>query len=162
MAILSVVPGHKYSLRGVLEYIYDDKLHNNRVTEKGGIGISNLFDAYDEMLLIKTIYNSTDKVEYLHIVLSLEKNECRNDVQPFTDICTMYCEFLHNLFCSQVVFAIHQNTANTHAHFIVNSVNYYDGKKVHISFQNLMSLIQYASDLLFRIGCQPCRVKSEE
>lgn len=117
---------------------------NHKKTSKdliGGIGV-NCDNAYERMQIVKQFYGKDGGREYMHFVVSFKgKKDADNVYFVAEKIAELYDGF-------QVLFAVHINTANTHIHFIINSVNVNDGHK----FSQSRSELQQLKDKINRIA----------
>lgn len=109
---------------------------NRKKTSKdliGGIGI-NYDNAYERMRTVKRFYGKEGGREYIHFVVSFRGKKDADTVYFMAEkIADLYDGF-------QVLFAVHINTANTHIHFVINSVNVKDGHKFSQSKSDLQRL----------------------
>lgn len=74
MAILKIVPGERYTLAGMIDYIGNTATHDDDILDENGVYVSNANPLMD-MLLIKKLYNKTGGLQYKQIILSLEEAE---------------------------------------------------------------------------------------
>lgn len=150
MSIFTVVLGKQYTLRGMIDYIFDEYLHDNSIIAKGYV-YTRPDDPVLDMLLTKAIFNKTNGNEYEQLILSFEgyeydsddicsdlyKNEhMRRSCSLFAKVAQLIVEHTH----AQLVYAVHGNTSNLHAHYIINSVRMDDGRKVQLNKKSLLIL----------------------
>ena len=152
MAILKAVNSNRYTLEGVIRYITDVAAHDGKIVFYGTSGILDQYDPIREMMLFKWAYGKMGGLQYRQIILSFTKTETQNlpsefFVRPVSAIATMLTENLG----LQVVFAIHGNTENIHAHYILNSVSN-DGSKLQINKRLLFLLKQEINNILRDYG----------
>ena len=62
------------------------------------------------------------------------------------EVAWMLCNYTH----CQIAYAVHGNTDNLHTHFILNSVSYLDGHKLHLGWQDTAYLKGKINALLQR------------
>ena len=89
-----------------------------------------------QMQKTKELYGKTDGRQYKHYVLSFAAEEIsKGDAKTYAKTFAEQC--FGNRF--EVAVGIHVNSAGgkIHAHFVVNSVSFLDGKKLHFSNQDL-------------------------
>lgn len=58
----------------------------------------------------------------------------------------------------QTVFALHENTEQLHFHIVVNSVNYYTGKKYHFSRKKLSEFKMIVADIISQYLPPSCQI----
>ena len=118
-------------LKRAIDYITDtNKTCNDLI---GGSGV-NKDNALSRMNIVKEYYNKCGGREYIHFVISFKGQQDADALYFFAEkIAELYTGF-------QVLFAVHLNTANTHIHFVVNSVNINDGHKFSQSKSDLKHL----------------------
>lgn len=137
MPILKAIDNPGKSLRTAINYADKDRKKENDDTLFFGINCADIADitAY-QMQKTKELYNKTDGRQYKHYVLSFASNEISIEnakiyVKEFGEQC------FGERF--EVAVGIHVNSegGKIHAHFVVNSVSFVDGKKLHFSKEDL-------------------------
>ena len=127
----STVNCNSNKLRRGIQYITNYKKTSKDLI--GGIGV-NCVNAYERMQIVKHFYGKDGGREYIHFAVSFKGNKNADSVYFMAEkIAELYDGF-------QVLFAVHINTANTHAHFIINSVSVVDGHKFSQSKSDLQLL----------------------
>ena len=91
----------------------------------GGAGIDILHPA-NSMDQVAMHFKKTTGVQLRHFILSFDPTEIRDPLLANLIATSLVDHFFEKY---QVVYALHENTANLHAHFIVNAVSYVDGSK---------------------------------
>ncbi len=125
------------SLRQALDYIDDSSKTRGNPRLVGGIA-KNSKDALMRMEIIKKLFHKTDKRQYIHFVISPQgKIEEEKMLNMTKDVHGYYKNFYS-------FYAIHQNTDNTHVHFILNSVGL-DGKKFNQSKREMKIFKDFVS-----------------
>lgn len=148
MAIFKIEAGERYTLEGVLWYIYDDNIHDNKIIYKNAIGASINNPALD-MILCQKLYDKMTGVRYKQMELCLSEYETNNvNFSMFVNIVDDIANLIFNKTQCQIVYAIHANTDNLHAHFVVNMVRYIDGKKLKIDYTFTKKLKIGISDIM--------------
>lgn len=135
------------SVRRLIHYILrEDKTRDHL---KGGV-YCNPDTAYDECILTKAIHNKlpTDAVsrsnQLSHFVQSFDAEEVTPELAK--KIADELLEF--KLFEGfQIVYAVHIDTKHIHTHFAINSVNYENGLRWHISSNELQQIKDYSDEL---------------
>ncbi len=89
--------------------------------------------ALEQMQTTKEIYDQTEGRQYKHYVQSFEPGE--TNPQQAHEIGKEWAE--KNFEGHEVYIATHTDKDHIHNHFIVNSVNHENGKKIHTSNQDL-------------------------
>ncbi len=135
------------SVRRLIQYI----LREDKTLDylKGGI-YCNPDTAYDEFILTKAIHNKlpvtpiSKSNQVAHFVQSFDAEELTPELAK--KIADELLEF--KLFDGfQIVYAVHIDTKHIHTHFAINSVNYKDGLRWHISKNDLQKIKDYSDEL---------------
>lgn len=150
MAIFKIEPHEQYTLKGMLDYISDANAHDNQILYTNALYTSNKYPLCG-MMLIKILYYKTNGVQYKQITLSLNEEESERQTD-FICLCQEAAWLLCNYTHCQLAYTIHGNTDNLHIHFILNSVSYLDGHKLHLDWQDTASLKSKINELLQRYG----------
>ena len=115
----------KDSLRDVINYAANDD-KTERAMYVSGINCST-DNAYSEFMVTKNQFQKTDGILAYHGYMSFEEGEVTAEEAHAIGV-----EFVEKNFPGfQVVVATHLNTDNIHNHFVVNSVSYEDGRRIH-------------------------------
>lgn len=137
MSILKAIDNPGKSLGTAINYADKDRKKENDDTLFFGINCAdNAEIAAYQMQKTKELYNKTDGRQYKHYVLSFASNEIS------IESAKIYAkEFGEQCFGEhfEVAVGIHVNSegGKIHAHFVVNSVSFVDGKKLHFSKEDL-------------------------
>lgn len=141
MAIIKAV-NSKASIGKAVKYITKDEKTEQKLIHGKDCNPST---AIDEMKATKEIFRKTDGRQYTHLVQSFNPED---NVTP---------EMAHSIgkkFIDdekfkghEVVMATHVDKNHIHNHFIVNSVNFENGKKFHTQKQELERLKQRSNEL---------------
>ena len=129
MPILKAIDNPGKSLGTAINYADKDRKKENDDTLFFGINCADNADiASYQMQKTKELYNKTDGRQYKHYVLSFATNEIS------IESAKIYAkEFAEQCFGErfEVAVGIHVNSegGKIHAHFVVNSVSFVDGKK---------------------------------
>jgi hypothetical protein len=149
MAIIKAVSS-RASIAKAINYVAQDE----KTVHKLVSGIScNPKTAIEEMKATKALWNKTDGRQYKHFVQSFSPDE---KVTP---------ELAHKIALElaekefkgfEVVIATHDDAEHIHTHFIVNSVNYENGKKFQQSKEDLQALKTHSDALCERNNLSIC------
>lgn len=114
-----------YSLKDSLEYIANEE-KTEGIWTSGLNCLGNWESAYKDMMRTKRKFGKMNKRQAYHMIISFKETE--NDKQKAWDIIG---KVLEELFEErfEVFYTMHTNTKHLHAHAIVNSVSFKDGKK---------------------------------
>ncbi|MEA4933697.1 MAG: relaxase/mobilization nuclease domain-containing protein [Lawsonibacter sp.] len=93
---------------------------------------------YDDFLSTKLLYHKDDKTLFFHMVQSFPKGA---DVDPVTAHAAAM-ELAKYFEGREVLVCTHTDCGHVHSHFIINSVSLEDGRKLHISEPELITLRQ--------------------
>lgn len=103
---------------------------------------------YADFMTTKRLYHKTDGVLFYHMVQSFPKGE---DVDPVTAHAAAlklaeYYEGYEVLVCT------HTDREHIHSHFLINSVNFDTGKKLHIAKEQLQELRERNDQVCMRFS----------
>ncbi len=100
--------------------------------------------ACSEFIATKSIYEKTDGVQFYHYTQSFKDDE---DISPLIahEIAIKFAEKHYNDY--EVLVATHVDQEHLHSHFIINSVSFETGKKLHETPNTLQNLRQ-TSDII--------------
>lgn len=154
MAIIKAVSS-KASIGKSINYITQDKKTNDKLIS----GIECSPDtAITEMQTTKEMWNKNKGREYYHFVQSFPKDEI---ITP-REAHTIALKLAEQRFKGhEVVLATHTDREHLHTHFIVNSVNHEDGKKLHWKNDELQKMKDMSDDICREHGKSIC-VKNDE
>lgn len=137
MPIFKAVDRPGKSIKTVINYAAKDAKKEKDDTLFFGINCAdNPAIATYQMAKTKELYNKTDGRQYKHYVLSFANNEIKvDDAKNYAKKLAQKC--FGNRF--EVAVGLHVNSAGKkiHAHFVVNSVSFIDGRKLHFSKNDL-------------------------
>lgn len=142
MSILRFINGRNRKLsqlKGSIAYVYNPQKVKHGC--RGGTGVE-LDSAYADMKIVKLLHGKTTGRQYIHFVISFDKV-----VEYITafEVCEEVLDYFEGQF--QVVFAVHENTANVHGHFILNTVGA-DGHKFRQSKKEMLKFRSYVNEIL--------------
>ena len=94
--------------------------------------------AYGDFMTTKNLYHKTDGVLFYHMIQSFPKGE---DVDPLTAhaAALKLAEYYSG---HEVLVCTHSDRDHIHSHFLINSVSFETGKKLHIAKEQLQELRQ--------------------
>lgn len=139
MAIVKIFSS-KGNLKNILKYITNPaKTDTSLISGKDCVSES----AYDEMMSVKNIYNKTTGNNYFHVIQSFSPTD-KLDYQNAHEIGLKFAEYFKDY---QVVVATHKDRKHVHNHLVINSVSFENGKKVHMSKNDLEALKEYSNKL---------------
>lgn len=134
----------------MIDYIFDDLGHNELIIDSGYLYVTP-FSTLEDMLLTKVIFNNMNGSEYEQIILSLDGYEYKieppieeeYEYEHYRNASSMFREVAHVIFKhtnTQLVYAVHANTYNLHAHYVINSVRKDNGLKIQLNKKALLDL----------------------
>lgn len=137
MPIFKAIDRPGKNVKTVIDYTAKDSKKEKDDTLFFGINCAdNPAIATYQMAKTKELYNKTDGRQYKHYVLSFAEGEISKDSAK-----TYAKELAEKCFGDryEVAVGIHINSkgGKIHAHFIVNSVSFVNGKKLHFAKQDL-------------------------
>ena len=163
MAILKIVNRRngkrkRSHLAGVIKYV----LKTEKTEEKLIYG-QNLEPerAYQMMMETKDLFNKRKGMDYFHFVLSYPPNEKITPEQALEQAKELL-ERTKKFRGYETLVAVHRDKKHIHVHFIVNSVNFVDGRKFHLSRKELEALKQLQNQINIEKGFSAAPGKYEE
>ena len=114
--------------------------------------------ACDEFEYVKHQYHKEDGRQYYHIVQSFSPDD--NVTPELAHEIGM--KFAENFPGYQVLVATHTNTKHVHNHLIMNSVNFEDGRKFHISRDQMLQYKEISNQLCRQYGLSVTEVKTKK
>lgn len=130
-------------LKRVVDYITDPYKTDDDLI--GGNGV-NKENALSRMNTVKNYYNKCGGREYIHFVVSFQGQQDADSVYFIANqIAMLYEDY-------QVLFAVHLNTANTHIHFVINTVCVSDGHKYSQSKYDMKCLKEQIESIIAQSG----------
>lgn len=137
MAIIKSISS-KAPIAGAMKYISNPEKTNEHLMD--GINCSsNPQVAYREMIITKKLFNKTTGRQYKHYSLSYSPDDIithEKALENAKELVRGTKEFENH----EVFFSAHTDKDYVHVHFIVNSVNIVNGKKLQTSFEGLKDL----------------------
>ena len=111
--------------------------------------------AKEEMMLTKELWGKTDGRAYMHFTQSFHKDENITHEQAH-EIALKLVPEIPAWEGHEVLIATHKDREHIHTHFIVNSVNAENGKKLQMSKADLKSMKQESDKLCLQYGLTIC------
>ncbi len=142
-------------LKAVLNYtMQSKKTEHNGICLVSGLNCTPS-SVYQEFINTKLLYGKDDGRMYYHFVQSFPKDEV---LSPETahEIALKLAEHYTGF---EVLVATHTDREHTHSHFIVNSVNCENGKKLHLSAKAIPEIRQKSDELCRQYGLSICKPK---
>ncbi len=155
MAVFKVINNHsksKASLKRILDYVLQPcktsetlcSCHGDIINEE--ISAENI---YQEFFRVKDMFEKEEGRMYQHGTISFHKNE---HIKP-EEVLSFARELVEKLYPDhQVLVAVHTDRDHLHAHFIVNTVNYQSGKKLHWNKSDLQKAKNISDALCLEHG----------
>ena len=145
MAVIKSLPGTK-SLKKQLEYLEQE----GKTLEELKLGINCTTDnVLMEFNIIKELYNKSIGKEYYHLTQAFSPND---NIYP-EKANKLGVEWItSSIEGHQIYIVTHIDKDHIHNHFIINSVNMNDGKKLQISPKKLFEMKQLSNDICIREG----------
>lgn len=152
MPIFKAIDRPGKSIKTAINYAAKDAKREKDETLFCGINCADnpAFATY-QMAKTKELYNKTDGRQYKHYVLSFAEGEISKDSAK-----TYAKELAEKCFGDryEVAVGIHINSkgGKIHAHIVVNSVSFIDGKKLHISKNDLENFKKINDNIARKYG----------
>ncbi len=126
------------AMRGVMLYVMQEKKTAwDGVPLVSGVNCQ-LQSVYDDFLNTKLLYHKDGGVMFYHMVQSFPKGEAVDPVTAHAAALKLaeYYEGYEVLVCT------HTDREHIHSHFLINSVNFDTGKKLHMAKEQLQELMR--------------------
>lgn len=135
MAIIKIKSTN--NMTNLINYIQDDKSHNDNILYYNAIGVDPAAAARD-MQLCKMAYCKTRGSQGKHLIVALTKQEeakivADNNIEKTAD---KIADIIYSNTRCQVAYAVHGNTDNLHIHYALNSVKIADGYKMQMNYKD--------------------------
>lgn len=139
MAIIKIKSTN--NMTNLINYIQDDKSHNDNILYYNAIGVDPATAARD-MQLCKMAYCKTRGSQGKHLIVALSKQEeakiiAGNNIEKAAD---KIADIIYSNTGCQVAYAVHGNTDNLHIHYALNSVRIADGYKMQMNYKSKYQL----------------------
>ncbi|OZV13521.1 hypothetical protein CIW83_02950 [Tissierella sp. P1] len=131
----------------VFNYVTQDEKTNTKLITGVNCRPSS---AYDEMMVIKNMYNKTDGRQFKHFVHSFHSKE---NITPELahEISLKLLE--HQKFRDfQILVATHVDKEHIHTHYVINTVNIETGLKWQHSTKDLFDITDFSNKLCYEYG----------
>lgn len=156
MSVIKVVKKSsksKLGLRAVLKYV------GEKAEETEGLNCTNDFNrVYEEFLDTKGYFDKKEGRQYRHYIQSFSPNEI--ELEQVLEIAKKWAE---EAFEGHEVFiAVHNDREHLHSHFIVNTVNFLTGKKLHESKKELEDKKKLNDEICYEYGIDNSNYSKEE
>lgn len=157
MAVIKVV-NSKASIGKAINYVTKgEKTEEKLISGKD----CNPHTAIDEMKATKEQWGKTEGRQYKHYIQSFNPED-RITPEKAHEVGRKFVENTEKFKGHEVVIATHVDKGHIHNHFIVNSVNFENGKKFQQSKQDLEKLKAHSDKICEREGLSIIKEKSKE
>ena len=142
MSYFRVIHENPRTLFGVVKYVKNENKTDSATMDGFGVLPES---AFEEMDIVKKIYNQADGRQYKHFVFSFDSN-ITLPIETLKEICYQIGCYYANDY--QILSAIHFDTNNIHCHYILNTVNMFDGTKFSMSKGDIYDYKKYINQIL--------------
>ena len=120
----------------------------------------SIYDPYAQMLAVKQVFNQTERNAYRHCILSI-KTEDEISIANFKHLSMEVSELLSNFYGNyQVVMAVHIDSDNLHAHYVLNTINYLTGERFDLNRRRLIELKYRVNEILNKYNISNIKIYS--
>ncbi|MFI3228115.1 MAG: relaxase/mobilization nuclease domain-containing protein [Clostridia bacterium] len=161
MATVNFINRGKSQSRAGMRSVLNYTMQNKKTEYNGNFLVSGMNctpqSVYEEFINTKLLYGKDDGRMYYHFVQSFPKEEV---ISPTTahEIALKLAEHYDGF---EVLIATHTDREHIHSHFIINSVNFETGKKLHQSAQAIPELRQKSDELCMQFNLSICKPKQD-
>jgi len=113
---------------------------------------------YMQFISTKLQYNKCDGKMYFHFVQSFHPDE---NITP-EEAHAVALELAQQWKNYEVIVATHTDADHIHSHFIINSVSFQNGKKLHFEKEDLTQLRKTSDEICLRHGLSICQPKERQ
>ena len=113
---------------------------------------------YTQFISTKLQYNKCSQKMYFHFVQSFHPDE---DITP-EKAHTVALELAQQWKDYEVIVATHTDAEHIHSHFIINSVSFENGRKLHFEKDDLTQLRKFSDEICMRHGLSICQPKKQQ
>lgn len=141
------------AIQNGISYILNPEKTSLQYVAGNGIDIDS---ACEDMLTVQRLLRKDNGRRYIHYILSFDFGVSVETAFKVSIECAQY--FADDF---QYILAIHTNTANVHAHVIMNAVNIRTGKKFSQSAKEFFAFRDYINQCLISNGLNPINNKTQ-
>lgn len=153
MAIIKFI-NNKVELKKTLDYVCKEEKTNNKLIT----GINCMAEnAYEEMMTVKKVFKKLGGREKIHFIQAFSPED-KLSYRTAHEIAKRLIEEFKEY---QIVVATHNDTKHIHSHFVINTVNFINGKKIQFSKKDLERLKEYSNKLCLEYGLSITNKKSK-
>ena len=113
---------------------------------------------YTQFISTKLQYGKCAGKMYFHFVQSFHPEE---NITP-EEAHAVALELAQQWKDYEVIVATHTDTEHIHSHFIINSVSFENGRKLHFEKDNLTQLRKFSDEICMRHGLSICQPKKQQ
>ena len=113
---------------------------------------------YTQFISTKLQYNKCSQKMYFHFVQSFHPDE---DI-TLEKAHTVALELAQQWKDYEVIVATHTDAEHIHSHFIINSVSFENGRKLHFEKDDLTQLRKFSDEICMRHGLSICQPKKQQ
>lgn len=148
---------NRAGMKFVLEYTQrDEKTLSEGMKLVSGVNCSPQ-SVYEEFVNTKLLYGKDSQRMYYHFVQSFHKDE-KITPQTAHEIALKLAEHYKDF---EVLVSTHTDCDHIHSHFIINSVSFETGKKLHQSANAIQEIRQKSDALCMEYGLSICQPKEQ-
>lgn len=152
MAVVKIVKQtymKKIDRRNLIYYIMNPEKTEGKYTGAWGTGSGDPGQVIEQMEKVKRAYGKEGGFRGLrHFIVSFEEENVSKEEAYFIayDIARFYSRKY------QICFGVHTDTEHLHIHFVLNTVNYMDGKMFSEGICEMQELKMYVNQVLSKRG----------
>lgn len=157
MAIIKAVNSKASIARGINYIVQEEKTEEKLIS---GINC-NPETAIDEMKATKEIYSKATGRQYYHFIQSFNPAD-RVDYQKAHKLGLKWLERVNKLKGYEIVIATHKDKEHIHNHFIINSVSFETGMKLHTNKKEYQEMKDISNEISLENGLTvPTKTKEQ-
>lgn len=123
----------------------------------GGIAV-NIDNAAEEMTILADAFHKDDVLRLRHSVIGFDKDKDIT-LETVNAIARATAEYFGSEY--QTIYAVHEDAEHIHAHLVMNSVSYLNGRKYHGTKKEYYDFLKYMKRVVRSYGIPFIPVKDE-
>lgn len=142
------------ALKKAIKYIMDSEKTSRDLISGNGVNVEN---PASDMETVQLLYKKAKGRSYVHYVISFDRFVSAELAYEIAEKCAQYYaeDYQYSL-------AVHENTANKHAHIILNTVNPHTGYKFSQSRNEMLNFRTFINQILKAYGLREIGKNSKQ
>lgn len=152
---IGVKVGKNASLKGIINYVLQPKKTEEQLTTGFCCDVSKALETFKET---KQCFGKLEGRQYYHFVQSFPPNE-NITAQQAHDVAVQFAERCKKFWGFEMIIVTHKDRDHLHTHFVMNSVNFINGRKFHFTRKELAAIKELQNQVSIEFGYSPAPQK---